>query len=431
MNDLEKELLVLGRELDKLEAPPQLESRLRNALKERVKPKPRYGLIAAILIGFIFFSYNFDVIAYYGKTILGYEEVVEGPIKELIEDNQGQEINKSYQFKNGIIFTLDGIMLDDNRLITFYTLDYGTKNLKDYSLSSLDMKGVLRYYGEGGYGKFNETFTQVKWVYDFEPPKFFERNLTLNFILNGPEDYREEGSITFKIDRSKAMATAVRQKINQSIKVNDTTVKFHTITATPTQTVIKGAIGTPLEHLNNLRKNQNFRYNIQFDLLADGEIINWQGGGLRTSPQGISFEGRFDPLPTQLNTLAIKLTGLTISEPVDILVDLQMDGEQEETITIAGNKIILERLYTENDNTYLTIRTEDDILLEKVYLLIDDKEIPLERTIPGEHQKHGDGRLTYQRTLEFKEKGNKVSLIVKRISYQKGYEELISIPIMD
>lgn len=431
MNNIEDQLTGLGRELDKLEAPPELEFRLKKAIKNRKKPKPRYGLIAAILITFVFFSYNYDVIAYYGKTILGYEEVVEGPIKDLIEDNQGQKINKSYQFKNGVVLKLDGIMLDENRLITFYSLDYGTKSLEKYHLSALEIKGFFRYYGTSGHGNFNDNFTQVKWVHDFEPPKFFEKNLTFNFTLIGPDNYREEGSITFILDRSKAMATTIRQKINQAIKVNDTTVKYQTITASPTQTIIKGSIGTPLEYLNNVRKNHYYRYQIDFDLLANGQIITKQGGGLKTSPKGIEFEGRFDPLPTQLETLAVKLTGLTISEPVDKRVDFTMEDKKEKSITIAEKKILLDRLYTENDNTYLTITTEDDVLLEKVYLLIDGKEISLERTIPGEYQKHEDGRITYQRTLEFKGKGNQFSLIVKRISYQKNYEELISIPIRD
>ncbi|NLT95957.1 MAG: DUF4179 domain-containing protein [Clostridia bacterium] len=283
MKNIEEQLSRLGKELDKLEAPPQLELRLRKALKEKEKPKPKLGLIAAILMALIFFSYNLDVIAYYGKTILGYEDVIEGPINKLIEDNQGQKIEKSYIFKNGLVLKLDGIMLDENRLIAFYTLDNGNNNLEDYYLSSLEMKGILRYYGESGQGKYNDSFTRIKWVHDFEPPKFFERNLTFNFTLNGPDNYLEKGSITFKLDRSKAMATKVRQKINQSIKINDATVKFHWITASPTQTIIKGTIGTPPEYLNNLLKNQYFRYNIQFDLLADGEKINHQCGGLRTS----------------------------------------------------------------------------------------------------------------------------------------------------
>ncbi|NLT95956.1 MAG: hypothetical protein GXW85_10615 [Clostridia bacterium] len=134
-------------------------------------------------------------------------------------------------------------------------------------------------------------------------------------------------------------------------------------------------------------------------------------------------------MPDRFKTLALRLTALTISEPVEILKDLPMDGQGEESITIAGNEILLEKMYTENGNTYLTISTEENVLLEKVYLLIDEKQVSLERTIPGEIEKHPDGRLIYRRTLEFKETGNKVSLMVKRISYQRSYDKLISIPI--
>lgn len=44
-----------------------------------------------------------------------------GTLQQLNELGKGQLIDKSYTFKNGVKVTLDGIMLDDNKMIVFFT----------------------------------------------------------------------------------------------------------------------------------------------------------------------------------------------------------------------------------------------------------------------------------------------------------------------
>src|SRR5690606_30138535 len=124
MQDIEKLLKSYKDELDKMETPEDMEIRLRKSLdglpnKRRVRTLKRLAVFIVVLF---LIGYNFDALAYYGRKFMGYENIMNGTLKELDELGEGQAINKSYEFKNGVKITLDGIMLDDNNLIAFYTI---------------------------------------------------------------------------------------------------------------------------------------------------------------------------------------------------------------------------------------------------------------------------------------------------------------------
>jgi hypothetical protein len=180
--------------------------------------------------------------------------------------------------------------------------------------------------------------------------------------------------------------------------------------------------------LNNVLQNRYYRFGLEYDLIANGQIVGRQGGGMSTSTKGIEFEGRFDPLPHDLEELAIKFNTVTESEPVDVAIDLKKD-EQDKSIEIEGNEIIVNKVYTKNEKTYVTITTKDHVLLEKVYLVVDEEQISLEKTIPGEEEKSLDAKIYYQRTLEFEATGEKHKLLIKKIRYKKKYNEIIEIPL--
>ncbi len=63
-----------------------------------------------------------DTLAYYGKKLIGYDMVMNGTLQELNQLGKGQEIGEAYTFQNGVTLSLDGIMLDGNQLLAFYTL---------------------------------------------------------------------------------------------------------------------------------------------------------------------------------------------------------------------------------------------------------------------------------------------------------------------
>lgn len=113
MNDVEAALKDKKKELDGIEAPAELEARLRQALqggKRRVVYKP----VAAALIAVLLLTYG-----------------------------RGQEIGRSYTFSNGVEVTIDGIMFDENELVAFYKVHSSSGKLQDilnYNLPRLHVE---------------------------------------------------------------------------------------------------------------------------------------------------------------------------------------------------------------------------------------------------------------------------------------------------
>ena len=426
MKDIELLLKEKKEELEKLEIPIELETRLNKALNSQKPPRKKQGLIGVALIMLLLFSYNFDAIAYYGKQFMGYDEVIHGALKNLNEMGQGQVINKSHIFSNGIEVTLEGIMVDDNQLIAFYSIKDERGNIDD--VRSLNIKGIFNYHMSSGSGIINESETEIKWVGTFEPPKFFERNLKFQFAINNNNTW-EQGEIEFELDRSKAMGTTIKQSIKEKLELGDNTINFATITASPTVTVIEGSIDTKLDLYRNSLKNTHPDFKIDFDLYANNEQIEKEGMGLSSSLRGYTFEGRFEALPQEIDSLAIKVVGITSSKPVDKVINL--DNQASLKFSLLDREVLIKKIYSENDATYLTIVTEDDVLLEQVSLIIDEKEVPLERTIssPEGLIKNTDGSITFERTLMFMDKGDNLKLKIGKIRSFEEANKTIEIPL--
>jgi hypothetical protein len=127
MANLEKILEQEKQRMDNLAVPNEMEDRFRATLAkipQRVpQKKSNFKLkVAAAILVFFLFSYNMDTLAYYGKQLIGFENVMTGTLQELNEMGKGQLINQSHTFQNGVKITLDGIMLDDNNMVVFYTI---------------------------------------------------------------------------------------------------------------------------------------------------------------------------------------------------------------------------------------------------------------------------------------------------------------------
>lgn len=60
-------------------------------------------------------------------------------------------------------------------------------------------------------------------------------------------------------------------------------------------------------------------------------------------------------------------------------------------------------------------------------MIIDGKTIELKETSQGNHDKKSDGTITYTRTLCFEGSGDKLTLEVKGIKYNKIYNKTIDI----
>lgn len=426
MNNIEEILNKEKSKLDKLEIPVDMETRLRNSLNNipRKNRKTIRSKVAALIIGVLLLGYNMDTLAYYGKQLIGYENIMDGTLQELNELGKGQIIDKSYVFKDGVKVTLDAVMLDDNNMIVFHTINDPSGNAQNIdSFYGPYVYGAFgQLYTGGGHGMSNESGTEMRWILNYDSPKLFQKSMKLKFSLNG-----EEGEISFKLDRNKAMGNSIKIAINKKVEIDERDITIKSLVASPTSTVIKGQIQNIFELGIDYINETRFRpENISITLIADGVEVNTQGSGMSTNNKGIDFNINYDALLEDTKEIQLKLTSFGGNHDTKEKVKL-IKGETN-SIKVLNQDINIENIYEDNGKTYVTITTDENLNLSRVYLNIDGEKKSLIKTIPGEYEKIVDGekvRIDYTRTLEFEGIGEEKELDIQRIRYNKVYDKII------
>lgn len=434
MNRIEEMLNIKKEELEQIEAPQEMEMRLQDALKNHHAKTKIMSLwkakVAAAVILVILVGYNFDTLGYYGKKLMGYDEILNGTLKQLNDLGKGQDIGKSYKFKNGVVFTLDGIMLDDNQLLVYYSVKDPSGKVDEINLKSpMYINGLFgRYMMNSGYGNMNDTKTEIHNVDSFEKPKLFEKKLSIEIELTNDKE-KETGEISFIIDRNKAMGHSLKKIINEKVKVDETLIHFNTITASPTTTVIKGSVEGIVNLAEDTIKGERFRPNdMQVKLIADGKDVAPQSSGMSTDLKGITFYEGYDALPTDLKELQLVLVSFGADHDVKKQIELTK-GSKNKTTEIMDQNIQINNVYEENGDTYINITTSETTVLTRVHLIIDGKSVELNNTILDKHDKKEDGMLLHTRTLHFPGKGSKLQMNIERMTYSKIYNKVINIKI--
>ncbi len=321
-------------------------------------------------------------------------------------------------------------MLDDNQLLAYYTINNPEGKLDIGEISSiLYIKGMAKdYMINSSQGLIDDSESQIRYIASFEPPYFFEKGLSLVCSL-GSGSETETGSITFNLDRNQAMGHTLKKKLHKSVQVDETKVRFETITATPTTTVIKGTLQTSLELARDQALHKRFRpYDFEMELIANGKKLEPKGSGMRTDTNGITFEQEFDALPVNLKDLQLNVVRFSADHDVNQQFQLQL-GEMKQPNQIMGQSLVFEQLYPSKGETYLTISSEESVVLTKVYLIMDGKRVNLKETIKDEYDKKADGTVIHTRTLHFPGTGQKYQLDIQRMIYAKTYNKNIVIPI--
>ncbi len=415
-------------ELDKLEVPETLENRLRTALKDKntkIKIDRHFKIkAAAVFICLILIGYNFNALGFYAEKLTGYDKLMDQNLKKLNELGKGQSIGKSFTFKNGLIFTLDGIMLDDNKLLAFYTVKDPMRNIENVSIepSSIYLKGKFNnYMYHSSYGNVNDTKTEMKFTASFDSPSAFDKNLVLNMIS---KENNESGKISFSLDKNKAMGHSIKKSLYKNIKTDDTNLRLQYISASPTTTVIKGKVENILELAVSRMHGITFSpRSLDINLIADGKIVENQEAELSSNIDGITFKYNFAPLPNDLKKLQIQFLGLTSEHIVNRNFKLKKDM-QNENINVENKNINIKKVYKANGNTYITFSTEPDVILTKVNIIMDGKNIDLNKTISENNSKSSN---ISTRTLEFIGTGTNLELNIQHMIYKKNYNETVDI----
>ncbi len=425
MNNIEDLLNSEKEKFDKLEVPKDIENKLKSSL-DNVKSKKNKNIrarVAAMIIVVLLLGYNMDALAYYGKQLIGYESIMDGTLSELNQLGKGQIIDKSYTFQNGVKVTLDGVMLDDNNMIIFYSIKDPNGDVENLHTTPPSIFGTFgkQYYG-GGHGIINDSKNQMNWIMSYDSPKFYERKIKFQFFLEG-----EHGEIPFKLDRNKAMGHSIKIGINKNIELEGRSINIQSLMASATSTVIKGQIQNIIELGIDYIKEERFRpTNIEIKLIADGIEIETRGMRIGSNNKGSNFELKYDALPEDTKKIELKLTSFEGNHDIKEIVKL-IKGESKE-IKVLGKDLSIDKVYEEKGKTYITITTEDGFFLNRVDLNIDGEKRKEMNIIPGELNKivHGDSvTLAYTRTLEFEGTGEKLELDIQRIRYNKEYNKII------
>lgn len=434
MREIEEMLRNNKEKVENLVIPDELENRLRGALEnqpQKNKSNNKWMVkVASILILIILIGYNFDTLAYFSKKIIGFDPVMSDTLKELNERGKGQIIGKSYIFDNGTTVTLDGVMVDDNQLLLFYTEENPKGNIENNGIDPfMSLEGFSRtLYQQSGQGIINDEKTETKWIISFDAPQFYQKEFKWEVGISR-DGKNERGEISFALDRKKAMGHTLKCKLNKNVKLNDRKIKFDSIQASETSTVIKGTIQNIFELALDYVSGERIRpESLDIDLIANGQKLLWQGGGTSTGDKGIKFDYEFEPLPVNLEDLKIKVKALTADYDADKIVNI-VKGDNNKTINIQDQNIQINKVYEENEETFVTITTEDHVVLSRIYLMIDGIKVELQNTNTDNEEKKEDGTITHTRTLRFIGTGEKLELKIERIKYKKTVDKVIDIPI--
>lgn len=430
MDKLEQLLNNEKEKIEKVNVPYEMESKLRSSLEVDIHVKKikifSIRKIAILLIIVVLVGYNFNTLAYYGKKMTGYDNVMSGTLKDLNELGNGQLIGESYTFNNKVKVTLDGVMLDDNNFIAFYTLYAPDGNVDDVNNNiSIIMKGFGGIVSmSNGTGQSNDENTKISWVSYFEPPAFYMNKI--DFLISYSDNgVTETGEISFKLDRNKAMGHTLEKEINKSFKLNDCNIKINKITASPTTTQINGQIQSIIQlGLDTFTEERIRPEDLNINLAVNGKEMSAISWGISTNLAGITFHFDYDALPEELNSIDIKLN--TFSAYHD--VDEKIKFDKGEKITILNHDITINSVDQSKEETYITLTTEESTLLRKVFLNADGNRIPLDHTDSEDFIKTHDG-IMKRRTLHFKGIGESLELEIKGLTYKESYNQIIKVPI--
>jgi hypothetical protein len=437
MNKTEQMLNEGKATLDLLQAPPELENRLRTALirtttkKRKNKVRLSVNVLIACLVLFLVIGFNFETLAYYGKKLAGYDQVMNGTLQQLTNLGKGQLIGKSYTFKNGVQVTLDGVMLDDTQLLAFLTVKDTRGNVDDtdIGLSSLHLKGFYKHYmAESGQGVINEERNEEKWQYSFEPPHFYEKKLGFRFSL-AQGGQVEEGEIVFELDRRQAVGQTLRIALNEVFNAHQEQIKLTNLLASPTQTVLEGSIQGPVDLAKDYLIGERIRpVTLEIKLLANGVQVSELGGGISTNLDGVTFHKNYDALPQNLKSLQIIIESFSADHDVQEKVFLEK-GMSAKSIKINGQDIQITKVEEAGENTQVTITSLEEVILSKVKLNVDGQVTRLNKTINDDYEKTSEGRIYHTRTLVFSATGQKLELDIERMTYPEEYHYIIEVPI--
>ena len=108
-----------------------------------------------------------------------------------------------------------------------------------------------------------------------------------------------------------------------------------------------------------------------------------------------------------------KLISLGANQVVNERITLDKDSLGE-TYAILDEDILINKVFEEKGNTYISITTDKETYLSSLYLDMDGQEAPLEQTIEEDYTQNSRTRI-----VKFKGTGEHLELLVKTLRFKK------------
>ena len=401
-----KELDEKRKELEQLQTPAEFEARLRSKLAEVPSKKKRLSpwLIVAAVFCIAFASWNYPALAFYGKTLFGYEELMTESIQQLNEEGYGQQINKSIELEDGTVITIEGIMSDLNQFDLYYSIK-GDGNEVFNEMMFNEVTGLFTNASAES-GIFDPTVN--KGVQQFESVNAFAKNLTLHFMYQNKQ-YKLE----FPYDAGKAVPTTIKQHLNKTFTFDFGAVKFKELYATKGTTRIEGTLKE--------QTDRRIQYDLsQIILVADGKELTMLSSGMESRvPTGYQFDINYEVLPKYIKSLAIEIRQFKGKERVEKSVPAKVG-----TYEIGPVPLEILSVQVEDGKTKIRISSDYDVLFDQVSIETKKGVTPLAST-----DSYSDGSEKKERTLIFNTTDEVQKLYVENVYYNKMYEKSINIPV--
>jgi len=361
MKDIEK--LLEEDKMQQIPVPEALEQRLTNKLMNYEKPKKKnYKWVTSIAVAallFLFVSVNFNGVAYYSKLLVGYEELLSQYENAALEEENGQIVNKSVTIDDTVI-TIEKIITDANKSIILLKIkgneDFTQDNAFNW-LSIVNLDGFLtNNYMQSAISEWKEEEKTLYSAMTFGSINGFAKELKLN-LTNTLLEIPKEVNITFDYNANKALETVFKEKINQKLKLADGYIKLSEITSSSISTYLEGEMKLPKEiQLGTQRIDFS-----DIQIIVNGMVLESTGGGISNQTGKNKFTIQAEGIVDKIDSLVIAIPTFVNYKQLDLTIPSKTN-EIKEGITI-------ESIRQDEANTYVTLSTTNDVLLDGVSVI--------------------------------------------------------------
>ncbi|MEK4008557.1 DUF4179 domain-containing protein [Paenibacillus sp. FSL H3-0333] len=430
-------------EHQQIKAPSELEGRLRKALEQApVRRKSRAGrarswvATAAAAMLLTVGVYQYPALAYYGGKLFSQTELNTMAFSELADHGYGQSVNKSKTLGDGTVITINGVIADDNALTMYYSIDPSSGSI--YTGDFPDGNYSLRYGVDklegfmtdsdplGGSGGGSKDSSRFEGVYKFEPASPFSRTLTVTFselLENGKVAHYP---ISFKYDPNLAMKSLLVADIDQAVPVDQGTVYYDTITASPTSTIVKGHY--------KMDNGENPRFSAVTKLYVNGTEMNYRSmRGTNSSKKGTpEFIIEYDVLPTdKLQSVELVLDNFSGYQKVGQPIPLASPSDH--SVTVGEEKLWIRSVSRTADGYDIVVAGKQFTMLDKDTLAVQagGAAVPVSSISDSRPWDLKNGNILWERTYSFQTTKKPEFMMMDGFHYIKFYRQTVPVPLGD